>query len=111
MNELTQVRMNNWATLIKECRNSGQTVKDWCADNDLSINAYYYWLRKLRLAAIDMAGTETSCSTQFARVPSSVIQQSNDASLRIRQGDTLFEVSNDVSDSILSFLREVIIPC
>lgn len=27
-------------------------VDDWCTANDISRHAYYYWLRKLRLAAI-----------------------------------------------------------
>ena len=34
--------------LIPECRNSGMTVSDWCEKNNLSVNAYYYWLRKIR---------------------------------------------------------------
>lgn len=48
MNEIVQVRMNNWAALIKARQESGQTVKEWCSNNDININALtIYHLRFL----------------------------------------------------------------
>ena len=37
-----------WQERIRECRNSGMTVTDWCAKEGLSDKTYYYWLRKLK---------------------------------------------------------------
>ncbi len=111
MNEIVQVRMNNWASLIKARQSSGQTVKEWCADNDVSINAYYYWLRKLRKAAIEMTKDPGKDPPQFVRVPATVSQGILSPSIRITHGDMLIEVSNDVSDQLLSFLKEVIFTC
>ena len=31
MNEISQVRSNNWIQLIHSCQESGLTVKDWCS--------------------------------------------------------------------------------
>ena len=111
MNEIVQVRMNNWASLIKARQSSGQTVKEWCADNDVSINAYYYWLRKLRKAAIDLAKDPLENPAQFVRIPATLTQGNICPSMRITHGDMLIEVSNDASDQLLSFLKEVIFTC
>ena len=111
MDEIVQVRMNNWAALIKARQESGQTVKEWCSNNDVSINAYYYWLRKLRKAAIELSVGPAGSHTEFAKVPMSTMQGSSDTPLRITRGDTVFEVTNDISDHLLLFLKEVISVC
>lgn len=36
-----------------ECQSSGMTVKQWCAQNEISKDQYYYWLRKVREMAIE----------------------------------------------------------
>ena len=43
-----QMRAENWRTLIQACRQSGQTVVNWCEQNNVNPKTYYYWLRKLR---------------------------------------------------------------
>ena len=47
-----QFREEQWTKIIHECQASGQTVTSWCEEHDVGIKAYYYWLRKLRLATI-----------------------------------------------------------
>lgn len=37
-----------WAERIRECRNSGATVAQWCESNGINPKTYYYHLRKLR---------------------------------------------------------------
>ncbi|MGB7605000.1 MAG: hypothetical protein WBL93_05930 [Lutisporaceae bacterium] len=46
-----QYRLEQWATIIQECVSSGKLVNDWCAENNISRDKYYYWLRKVKLAA------------------------------------------------------------
>ncbi len=43
-----QIRADRWRMLIQTCQQSGQTVVNWCEENDINIKTYYYWLRKLR---------------------------------------------------------------
>ena len=43
-----QLRAENWRNLISECQQSGQTVVNWCEENNINTKTYYYWLRKLR---------------------------------------------------------------
>ena len=51
----TQMRAENWRTLIQNCQQSGQTVVNWCDQNNINIKTYYYWLRKLRKLELDGA--------------------------------------------------------
>ena len=55
MDEITQVkvqfRMAQWMKLIKECQDSGLSVKSWCRQNDVKESGYYYWLKKIRKEA------------------------------------------------------------
>ena len=48
-----QMRAENWRTLIQACRQSGQTVVNWCEQNNVNSKTYYYWLRKLRTQELD----------------------------------------------------------
>ena len=47
-----QVRLNNWQRMYEEYLASGQTVQQWCADNNITPKTYYYRLRKLRDGAL-----------------------------------------------------------
>lgn len=49
----SEYRANQWSNIINACQSSGQTVVSWCADNGVNIKSYYYWLKKLRLRAIN----------------------------------------------------------
>lgn len=54
-----EYRLQQWAQIIRTCRDSGMTVKDWCAQNGVHPKSYYYWLRKIRTAAVEQqSGTE-----------------------------------------------------
>lgn len=49
----TELRLQNWSELITECQSSCMTVKAWCELHDINIKTYYYWLRKIRKAALE----------------------------------------------------------
>ena len=59
MNQVVKVTSNlrrqQWLSIIRECRNSGQTVRSWCEQNDVHIKSYYYWLRRLREELLEQA--------------------------------------------------------
>ncbi len=46
-----EYRLRQWAALIHERISSGKKTDDWCREHGISRNAYYYWLRKIKLAA------------------------------------------------------------
>lgn len=51
-----QIRLNEWAAIIKDCKASGQKVDIYCEQHGVSRDAYYYWLRKVKEAALAQAG-------------------------------------------------------
>jgi len=46
-----EIRLQQWIGIIKECRDSGKTVKNWCEENGISEKSYFYWQRRAREAA------------------------------------------------------------
>ncbi len=66
-NVKNRVRAERWASIIRECQSSSQTVTAWCSEHKVGIKAYYYWLRKLRLAEIG-----SSCDNPITEAPNTV---------------------------------------
>ena len=44
----TEVRKQNWETMVLECQQSGLAVTAWCKQNGINPSTYYSRLRKLR---------------------------------------------------------------
>ena len=41
-----EVMLREWSVRIAECRNSGKTVKEWCAEQGISVQTYYRWEKR-----------------------------------------------------------------
>ena len=41
-----EVKLREWSVRIAECRNSGKTVKEWCAEQGISVQTYYRWEKR-----------------------------------------------------------------
>ena len=52
----SRMRIGQWADIIKDCKESGLKVDDYCAQHGLSRNAYFYRLRKVKEAALTQSG-------------------------------------------------------
>ena len=100
----TEYRMGSWAELIKECRSSGKTVNSWCEERNVGIKSYYYWLRKLRMAACSSSGetiiTNGKVQPVFAQlnVPavqsSAVVLKYNGITVEIQNGASVITIEN-----------------
>lgn len=40
-------KRQEWQARIKECRSSGETVQQWCAERQISATTYYRWEREV----------------------------------------------------------------
>jgi len=108
MNEVVQVRMSGWAAMVKQKKESGMTVKEWCAANGITEHAYYYRLRQLRKGVLEeMQTTAADSYPQFHKVEKS--KAAAGVGIRIRRGETVIEIDNQASDPLLAFLKEVLI--
>ena len=48
-----QATLNEWAYRIKEQKSSGLSVSEWCRQNNLSKDKYFYWKRQLKDEVVD----------------------------------------------------------
>ena len=40
-------RLAEWSKRVEACRNSGQTVSQWCRENRVAISTYFLWQRRV----------------------------------------------------------------
>ena len=55
---VNQIRLNEWTEIFKDRSSSGMTIMEYCQAHGLSINAYYYWLRKVRTSVLESQNIE-----------------------------------------------------
>ena len=47
-----EYRLQEWAQIHRRCKESGMSNREFCQQNGISEKTFYYWLKKLREAAI-----------------------------------------------------------
>ena len=105
----TKVRMAQWQSIIKECKESGMTVAEFCEARNISWHAYYYWLRKIR----EFITQPQSSETEFVQLPSpaDVAAPANPGTITIRIGGVAVEVEGNVNraslKNVLKVLQEI----
>ena len=48
-----EYRLQEWAQIHRRCKESGLSNREFCRQNGIAEKTFYYWLKKLREAAID----------------------------------------------------------
>lgn len=118
------IRRANWLSIINQCqeRPADITAKQWLADNGIKEKAYYYWLRKFRKEAcsqiqLPVAAQTTDVSFAEITMPAEVNHSQTDTvpiatgfpTAVIKHNGLILELSNDISEDLLSrLLLEVI---
>ena len=103
-----QVKLRNWQMMYSEYQASGQTVRRWCEEKDLSTKAFYYRLRKLREAAIKQEQHE------IVPVRDSVEETpptDNAGVIRINGRGITAELPQDISPELLTALLKGLSSC
>lgn len=45
-------RLNQWTEIVRDCTQSGMKVDEYCEAHGITHHQYYYWLKKVRQAAL-----------------------------------------------------------
>ena len=103
---VTSVRNQGWAAMIRDQKQSGLTIKEWCFRNHISEHCFYYRQQKLREAAL--VGSEN----RFAELlppqqPASHLDNHNSTAC-IEYGNLRVSMSNDISEELLIRIFRVI---
>ena len=110
----TKYRMKEWTGIVQDRINSGLTINEYCDQNGLSRNAYFYWLKKIRnriiidTPALTEESTQNPISFQELSIPEPsvpVVTPQDQISIGIN-GMTI-NVTKDTSKELLLRVLEV----
>ncbi|MEG2042597.1 MAG: hypothetical protein RR068_16000 [Hafnia sp.] len=77
--ELKQrTRLSEWRTAIQQQKASGQSIKQWCEENNCGEGKYYYWLKQVRQEMLEQGSASTVALVQFEpeRLPVAAMETS-----------------------------------
>lgn len=110
-NAKTEFRIKQWTKIIQSCQTSGTTVVSWCAQHNINVKSYYYWLRRLRTLACETENLPV-VSKEQPIIPLSIKQVNKEpaaitihlpiASIDIHQG-----ASRETVEAVLSALKTI----
>lgn len=101
-----QIRLAEWANVIHDRTDSGLTVDVYCEQHGLSRDAYYYWLRKVKLAALQQTGfVGLSQPAEWETIPTN---QEDPAQLTVRIRDAELTISSNTPTELIARVVTVI---
>lgn len=116
-----QIRREQWAQIVNNCLESGQSKKAWCRDNGICEKSFYYWQRILRNEAyIEMKQLPEQPSipqqpelpVAFVELKPTVAGTEQTPTFRpdivLRRGQFVLEISNTVSPELLKYLGGIL---
>ena len=115
MNKIeSEENFKKWTPIIKKCRNSGIGVRPWCRQNNISEKKFYYWERRIKGKNFEIQ-EENKLPNQanFIELPVPIESSVNKstptfrADMVIQVGNNVLEISNTVSENLLSMVLKV----
>lgn len=106
-----QIRLNEWAAIIKDCKASGLKVDIYCEQHGLSRDAYYYWLRRVKEAALKQAGfVELPALPSEQKVTETINKRISDfeTQMIIKMNGIEFCVNDNSPTELISRVMEII---
>ena len=91
---------------MEACRNSGQTVSEWCSENGIAVTTYYSWQRKV------FETVAAKAEVCFAEVPvySTADAMSSTAAV-LRAGNLAIELCNGADAATIRAIIQAIESC
>lgn len=104
-----------WTPIIQKCRSSGIGVRPWCRENNVSEKQFYYWERRIKGKDFETQKENKSQNqANFVELPVSISSSINRstptfrADMVIHVENNVLEISNTVSENLLSMVLKVI---
>lgn len=103
----SEIKLKQWTEIIRECRNSSQSVRSWCIEHDVDEKRYYYWLRKIREQACKSMEhpvliNENKC--EFAQIQPAVSFQQVVPIIKLHIDKITVEISDGMSQETISYV-------
>ena len=99
-------RLAEWGKRVEACRNSGQTVSQWCSENGVAVSTYFSWQRKVFQAVTEKA------EVCFAEIPvySTAPAEGNTAAV-IHAGKLKIELCSGADAATIQAIIQAIQSC
>ena len=102
----TTVRNQSWLQMIKDQKSSGLSIKQWCIENHISENCFFYRQKKLR----ESAGNALQ---MFIEVPKPddrphLENSYNNSAAQIVSGNVVIEINNNASEELIDRIVRVL---
>ena len=97
-----EYQLQEWGGMLRERKESGLSVKAWCAERGIAEHVYYYRLRQLRQIACN--ALEQAQPAQLAEIPLAPKMSGNQPVLRLTTSAGTLEIINadrSVLDQVL----------
>lgn len=114
MDKIThEMRLIQWTPIIQECHSSGMSIRTWCNENNVNLSQFHYWQRRIRSEVYEsLKKSEPHQQPNFVQLPAPADISKNisvfTADMVIRIGNNVLELSNAVSEELLSKVLKVI---
>ena len=101
-----QIRLQQWTAIIRDRQQSGMKVDEYCQSRGITRDMYFYWLRKVKEAALDSSGIELVelKEPEPSRSSGSYAQFTTEAT--ISTGGLIISVNSDTPKELLISLME-----
>ena len=108
MNEALTVRemyrAGEWTAIIRQCRESGLSNKQFCLENDIPESKFYYWLKKLRKSAVDAVYPPELVPLDLGKEPTGSCENQEDDYIHIQFGMARMDLPPTIDIDALSLL-------
>ena len=97
-----QQKLREWSHRVSECRSSGLSVVQWCAEHELKPKTYYNWQKKVLTAQRMQEKAPQVHERKFAELPTPAVQKELVATVRF--GETSLEIYGGASAEVVAAL-------
>lgn len=101
------VQLSQWAGIIRDRNMSGQTISSYCSCHGITENQYYYWLRKLRTAAMDTCAIEFEEIIPPKEASKAYTTKEFQTQMQLQIGDIKISVNESTPKELLHLAMEV----
>ena len=91
-----RLQKEEWSERIRQCRESGLTIAEWCRQNSINQKTYYYHLKKLRKELCEQIPVPVMTVSEIC------------PTIKINIGDVTIEITENTSEQkITSLIRAI----
>lgn len=118
----SEQRLMEWAELVRECRSSELTCREWCAQHGIAERRYHYWQKRVFERAIVEKGESAAKglpeerTVRFVELPEPqernyYAQRAGQAIASIRIGEAAIEIYPWTEPDVVKQLYQVLRTC